>query len=193
MTYDWVSLDFIYYPVSALLWFWHKVFGMFLGADSGLAWALAVAFLVFTIRTILVKGVFTSIRTTRQMKELQPQIKALQKKYGKDRQRMAVEMQKLQREHGFNPILGCLPALLQAPVFLGLFHVVRSFNRTGTGPTDLGLDFVTNANTPNYVFSAADVQSFLQARMLGVPLSAGMLTPSETLAALDRSAVCRGG
>ena len=39
------------------------------------------------------------------------QIKALQKNYGKDRQRMALEMQKLQKEHGFNPILGCLPML----------------------------------------------------------------------------------
>ena len=42
-------------------------------------------------------------------------------------------MQKLQKEHGFNPIMGCLPVLAQAPVFIGLFHVLRSFNRTGTG------------------------------------------------------------
>ena len=67
------------------------------------------------------------------MQELQPQIKALQKKYGKDRQRMALEMQKLQKDHGFNPILGCLPMLAQVPVFLGLFHVLRSFNRTQGG------------------------------------------------------------
>ena len=46
---------------------------------------------------------------------------------------MALEMQKLQREHGFNPILGCLPMLAQVPVFLGLYHVLRSFNRTPTG------------------------------------------------------------
>ena len=45
---------------------------------------------------------------TGQMQELQPQIKELQKKYGKDRQRLALEMQKLQSEHGFNPLLGCL-------------------------------------------------------------------------------------
>ena len=46
------------------------------------------------------------------MQELQPQIKALQK-YSKDRQRMALEIQKLQREHDFNLILGCLPMLAQ--------------------------------------------------------------------------------
>ncbi|MDN5723992.1 MAG: membrane protein insertase YidC, partial [Corynebacterium sp.] len=32
-------LDFIYYPISAVLWFWHKVFGFVLGPDSGLSWA----------------------------------------------------------------------------------------------------------------------------------------------------------
>ena len=67
------------------------------------------------------------------MQELQPQIKALQKKYGKDRQRMALEMQKLQREHGLNPILGCLPMLAQISVFLGLYHVLMSFHRTQDG------------------------------------------------------------
>ena len=48
-------------------------------------------------------------------------------------------MQKLQREHGFNPLMGCLPVLAQAPVFIGLFHVLRSFNRTGTGIGQLGM------------------------------------------------------
>ena len=96
-------------------------------------------FLVFTLRAILYKPFVRQIRTTRQMQELQPQIKALQKKYGKDRQRMALEMQKLQKEHGFNPILGCLPMLAQIPVFLGLYHVLRSFNRTQTGFGQLGL------------------------------------------------------
>ena len=80
-------------------------------------------FLVFTLRAILYKPFVRQIRTTRQMQELQPQIKALQKKYGKDRQRMALEMQKLQKEHGFNPLMGCLPVLAQLPVFLGLYHV----------------------------------------------------------------------
>jgi len=126
-------LDFIYYPVSWILWVWHRVFGAVLGPDNGFAWALSVVFLVFTLRILLYKPFVKQVRTTRQMQELQPQIKALQKKYGKDKQRMAVEMQKLQKEHGFNPIMGCLPVLAQAPVFIGLFHVLRSFNRTGTG------------------------------------------------------------
>lgn len=128
--FDFFSLDFIYYPVSWIMWVWYRLFAFVLGPSNFFAWALSVMFLVFTLRALLYKPFVRQIRTTRQMQELQPQIKALQKKYGKDRQRMALEMQKLQREHGFNPILGCLPMLAQIPVFLGLYHVLRSFNRT---------------------------------------------------------------
>lgn len=125
---------------------------------------------MFTLRAILYKPFVRQIRTTRKMQELQPQIKALQKKYSKDRQRMALEMQKLQREHDFNPLLGCLPMLAQVPVFLGLFHVLRSFNRTGTGIGQLGLSVQENASLGNYVFSAEDVGNFLNAKLFGAPL-----------------------
>jgi YidC/Oxa1 family membrane protein insertase len=88
---------------------------------------------------------------------------------------MAAEMQKLQSQHGVNPLGGCLPVLVQIPVFIGLFQVLRSFNR----------DFLTpeqNAQIGNYVFSAADVRSFLDADLFGVPLSAYITESSELLA-----------
>ncbi|QSE92127.1 membrane protein insertase YidC [Rhodococcus pseudokoreensis] len=175
-------LDFIYYPVSAILWFWHTVFGAVLGPDNGVAWALAVVFLVFTLRILLLKPAIKQVRTTRLMQELGPQIKALQKKYSGDRARQATEMQKLQKEHGFNPLMGCLPALVQAPVFIGLYHVLRSFNRTGTGLGQLGMSPEANAHTANYIFSAADVQSFLSARLFGAPISVAITSPQSTLA-----------
>src|SRR5690242_10115799 len=167
--FNFFSLDIIYYPVSAIMWVWYKAFAFLLGPTNFFAWALSVVFLVFTLRAILYKPFVKQIRTTRQMQELQPQIKALQKKYGKDRQRMALEMQKLQKEHGFNPILGCLPMLAQVPVFLGLFHVLRSFNRTGHNFGELGLDIELNKQLSNYVFNAADVQHFLQTNQFGAP------------------------
>jgi YidC/Oxa1 family membrane protein insertase len=173
--FNWFSLDIIYYPVSAIMWVWYKFFGFILGPSNFFAWALSVMFLVFTLRAILYKPFVKQIRTTRQMQELQPQIKALQKKYGKDRQRMALEMQKLQREHGFNPILGCLPMLAQLPVFLGLYHVLMSFNRTQTGIGRLGLSVDENRSLGNYVFSATDVGHFLDANLFGAPLGATMI------------------
>lgn len=175
-------LDFVYYPVSAILWFWHKAFGAVLGPDNGVAWALAVIFLVFTLRLVLLSPAIRQIRTTRRMQKLQPQIRALQRTHADDRPRLATELQKLQKEHGVNPLMGCLPALVQIPVFLGLFHVLRSFNRTGTGLGQLGMTPDENANTANYVFSATDVQSFLGARLFGAPISAAIATPESTLA-----------
>jgi YidC/Oxa1 family membrane protein insertase len=186
--FDPVSLDIIYYPVSGIMWLWYKAFAAipFLGPSSFFTWALAVMFLVFTLRAILYKPFVRQIRTTRQMQEMQPQIKALQKKYGKDRQRFAMEMQKLQREHGVNPVLGCLPMLAQIPVFLGLYHVLMSFNRTQHGIGRLGLDPETNRRLGNYVFSAADVNHFLDANLFGAPIGASMTQSPGSIAAFHQ-------
>ncbi|MDT5349218.1 MAG: YidC/Oxa1 family rane protein insertase [Mycobacterium sp.] len=191
MSFDLFSLDFVYYPVSAIMWVWYKLFAALLGPTNFFAWALSVMFLVFTLRAILYQPFVKQIRTTRQMQELQPQIKALQKKYGKDRQRMALEMQKLQREHGFNPILGCLPMLAQLPVFLGLYHVLRSFNRTQSGFGQTTLSVAKNRATGNYIFSAKDVGNFLDANLFGAPIGATMTQRSGIEAFTDFGAFSR--
>jgi YidC/Oxa1 family membrane protein insertase len=174
LTFDPWSLDYVYYPVSWIMWLWYKLFSALLGPSNFFAWALAVMFLVFSLRALLYKPFVRQIRTTRQMQELQPQIKALQKKYGKDRQRMALEMQKLQREHGFNPILGCLPMLAQIPVFIGLYHVLRSFNRTTGGFGQQSMSVIENRLHGNYIFSAREVGYFLDANLWGAPIGASM-------------------
>jgi YidC/Oxa1 family membrane protein insertase len=195
--FNWFSLDFIYWPVSAIMWVWYKAFAFLLGPSNFFAWALSVMFLVFTLRAILYKPFVRQIRTTRQMQELQPQIKALQKKYGKDRQRMAMEMQKLQREHGFNPLMGCLPIFAQVPVFLGLYHVLRSFNRTGgmMGFGHLNLTVEQNRSIGNYVFSATDVGHFLDANLFGAPIGAYMTqtTGLDAFTEFSRTAVIAVG
>ncbi|HWN26141.1 MAG TPA: membrane protein insertase YidC, partial [Actinomycetospora sp.] len=149
-------LNFIYYPVSAIMWFWHEVFGFLLGPANGFAWMLSVIFLVFTLRALLIKPFISQVRSMRKMQEFQPQIKKLQEKYKNDRTKLAEEMQKLQKEHGVNPLGGCLPLLVQLPVFIGLFHVLRGFQP----------DYPYN-----YVFDRADIESFLGADLFGVRLS----------------------
>ncbi|MFD9828973.1 membrane protein insertase YidC [Tsukamurella tyrosinosolvens] len=175
-------LDVVYYPISAVLWAWHRVFGAILGADNGVAWALSVVFLVFTVRALLLWPGIVSARTGRRLQKLRPQLDTLRRQHGKDTRKLALETQKLQREHGVRPLLGCLPALVQIPVFFGLYHVLRSFNRTGTGLGQLGLTPEQNANTANYVFSAHDVQSFLGARLFGAPTSVSMSSSDTVLA-----------
>ncbi|MGB8390649.1 membrane protein insertase YidC [Mycobacterium sp.] len=191
LLFDFFSLDIVYYPVSWIMWVWYKLFAYFLGPSNFFAWALSVMFLVFSLRALLYKPFVRQIRTTRQMQELQPQIKALQKKYGKDRQRMALEMQKLQREHGFNPILGCLPMLAQIPVFLGLYHVLRSFNRTQGGFGQPHLSVAQNRATGNYVFTPADVGHFLDANLFGAPIGATMTQRTGIDAFTDSGAFSR--
>ncbi|MGI8309222.1 membrane protein insertase YidC [Saccharopolyspora hattusasensis] len=160
-------LDFIYYPVSAILWFWHKVFGFVLDPASGYAWALAVIFLVFTLRALLFKPFVHQVRSMKKMQEFAPQIRALQAKYGDDRQKLAAEMQKMQAEQGFNPISGCLPMLVQVPVFIGLFHVLNGFKPGAPS---------------NYIFNADDVASFVAADLFGAKLSNTISQTPEVLA-----------
>ena len=164
-------LNFIYYPVSAILWFWHKVFGAvpFLGPNSGLTWALAVIFLVFTLRALLFKPFVSQVRSMRKMQEFAPQIKKLQEKYKGDRQKLTAEMQKLQAEHGVNPLGGCLPILVQIPVFIGLFQVLKEFKPN---------------KTENYIFNESEVRSFIDADLFGAKLSAFITMAQDQLSAL---------
>jgi len=176
-------LNFIYWPISAVLWFWHKIFGYLFSPDSGFSWILAIVFLTFTIRVLLVKPMVNQMRSMRRMQEMQPKMQEIRAKYKNDQQKMAEETQKLYKEAGTNPLASCIVPLVQMPVFLGLFHVLRSFNRTGTGPGSLGMSVEDNRNTANYIFSPDDVRSFLDADFFGVPLSAYMSMPESAFGA----------
>ncbi|MBW4719473.1 membrane protein insertase YidC [Saccharothrix obliqua] len=159
-------LNFIYYPVSFILWCWHWVFGHVFGESSGIAWALSVVFLVFTLRALLFKPFVGQVRSMRKMQEFAPELQKIKKKYANDRQRQAQEMQKLQSEHGVNPLGGCLPMLVQIPVFIGLFHVLRSF-KPGWGEV--------------YFFDAQGVDSFVNAKLFGANLSTFITMPDNEL------------
>ncbi|GAB3573922.1 membrane protein insertase YidC [Amycolatopsis endophytica] len=152
-------LDFIYYPVSFILWCWHKVFGFVFGADNAIAWILAIIFLTFTVRGIMFKPFVNQVRSMKKMQEFAPELKKIQKKYANDRQRQAAEMQKLQKEHGVNPLGSCLPMLLQIPVFIGLNWVLRAFS---IQPSD------GSPKTENYFFDQAGVVSYTNAKLFGV-------------------------
>ena len=154
-------LDFIYYPVSFILWCWHKVFGFVFGESTAISWILGIIFLTFTVRGIMFKPFVNQVRSMKKMQDFAPEMKKIQKKYANDRQRQAAEMQKLQREHGVNPLGSCLPMLLQIPVFIGLNWVLRAFS---IQPKD------GKPKTENYFFSQHDVQSYTNAKLFGVNL-----------------------
>ncbi len=154
-------LNFIYYPVSFILWCWHKVFGLVFGEASAISWILGIIFLTFTVRGIMFKPFVNQVRSMKKMQDFAPEMKKIQKKYAADRQRQAAEMQKLQKEHGVNPLGSCLPMLLQIPVFIGLNWVLRAFTHK---PAD------GSPKTENYFFSQHDVESYVNAKLFGVNL-----------------------
>lgn len=174
-------LNFIYYPVSFILWVWHKAFSFLFGEagwGGGIAWALSVMFLVFTLRLILYKPFVAQVRSMRKMQEFQPEMAKIRKKYANDRQKQAEEMQKLQKEHGVNPVAGCLPVLVQVPVFIGLFHVLREF-----GP----LNGDGSVRTENYFFDKAGVDSFNAASLFGAKLGNWVVQGEQALNAAGTS------
>ena len=160
--------DIFLYPVSAVLWFWHTVFGAILSPDSGVAWVLAIVFLVFTIRALLIRPALGQLRAARRTQKLAPQMKKIRERYRNDRQRMAQEIQKLHADTGTSPFGGCLPALLQIPVFLSLYWVLR--------------DFTPGAQS-NHAFDRQGVVSFLNADLFGAKLGNWINQPVVDLAA----------
>ena len=101
------------------------------------SYGVAIILLTLTTRIVLLPLSIKQTRSMREMQVVQPQVKALQKKYKGDRQKLNEEMMKLYKEHGVNPLGGCLPLLLQMPVLFGLFYVIRTPLKYLTESTDL--------------------------------------------------------
>ena len=105
-------LWFIAQPLFTILKWIHSIVGN---------WGWSIILL-----TVLVKALFyplnaTSFRSMAKMRKLGPQLQALKEKYGDDRQKMSQEMMELYRKEKVNPMGGCLPILVQMPVFIALY------------------------------------------------------------------------
>jgi YidC/Oxa1 family membrane protein insertase len=107
---------FLAYPFANLLLLLYN----YLGQNT----VVAIAVLTILINIILFPLTLSQQRSSRRMQELQPELEKLKKKYGKDQERMAQEQMKLYREKGVNPMLGCLPLLLQFPIWFGLYRAI---------------------------------------------------------------------
>lgn len=152
-----MSLDWLYIAISYVLKLWHSMFtAIGMDPDGGITWTLSIFFLVVTVRILLFRFFIKQVKSQRAMQELQPEIQKLRTQYGADRQGMAKAQQDLFRERGVNPLAGCLPILLQAPVFLALFHVLRRLK-----PGAQGL----------YTWSEQLTDSAARATLFGAPIS----------------------
>jgi YidC/Oxa1 family membrane protein insertase len=90
------------------------------------SFGLVIALLTLIIRLLTSPLVYTSYLSGAKMKALRPEIDKLKQKFGKDQQQIGVEQMKLFREAGVNPLGGCIPALLQIPIFFALYSFFNS-------------------------------------------------------------------
>ncbi len=110
------------------MWDWFTSF--LLQALQGIAsfvgdWGLAIIILTAIIRILLTPLTVKSTTSSARMQVLQPKLKAIQERYAHDPQLQAQAMKEFYAENKFNPLGGCLPVLLQMPIFFALFAVLR--------------------------------------------------------------------
>lgn len=175
-------MGFIYSGISWILLTWHTAWnwilpdGKFLGTNW--EWILAVIFLVLTVRGVLFPVFVKQIKSQRAMQAIQPQIKALQEKHKGDRAGLQAAQMELMRKENANPLMGCLPMVVQIPVFIGLFHVLRHLKPT-----------MPVAKQSLYGWSVHQFQSASDARLFGAPIAASMRSSAADLASMNASAL----
>ena len=116
------------------------------------AFGLSVMVLTIAIRAVLFPVFGWQLRTSRRIQAEQrlvaPQLQELRKKYKKEPQRLSQEMNALYKEHGISPfssLTGCIPALVQMPVLIGLYQSIKHFTGGGVlAPTDKGFLWISD-------------------------------------------------
>ena len=97
--------------------------------DIPYSWGFAIILFTIVIKMIAFPLTMIQIKSMQAQKELQPRLKELQNKYGKNREKMSQEQMKLYREAGVNPLSGCLPMVVQMPVLFGLYSALVALGK----------------------------------------------------------------
>ncbi len=121
--YGWFT--FIAKPIFLLLSFLHSIIGN---------WGWAIVLTTLIIRTVLFPLTYKGMVSMTKMKELSPKIKELQKKYKGDPQKLNAHTMELYKKHGANPMGGCLPMILQIPIFFALYRVLQNSAELQSAP-----------------------------------------------------------
>jgi YidC/Oxa1 family membrane protein insertase len=114
-------LDPIERPLTAVLEWLHS--------SIGLPWAWAIIALTVLVRVVLVPLTVKQIRSMQHLQQHAPELKAIQQRHKGNKQKMNEEVMKFYRENRINPAASCLPILVQIPIFISLYYVLRDFER----------------------------------------------------------------
>src|SRR5699024_3444909 len=129
MTVDYGWLWFISQPIFALLVFLQSgnvtVFGKDLSLGFGVGnWGVAIILLTLIIKLLFFKLSATSYRSMARMRKAGPEMQRIRDEYKNDKQKQSMELMKLYKREKINPLGGCLPTLVQMPVFISLYYVL---------------------------------------------------------------------
>lgn len=141
---DGVWQTFVVWPLANIL-IWMD--GILEGVGMPYSWGFAIIFFTVIVKLVTFPLTITQTRGMQAQKELQPKLAELQKKYGKDRERLAQEQMKLYKEAGVNPLSGCLPLLIQMPILFGLYAAL-----VAVGPLlkDAGFFWIPDLSFPRF-------------------------------------------
>ncbi|MCO8276870.1 membrane protein insertase YidC [Actinoplanes sp. TRM 88003] len=168
-------MSIFYSGISALLIFWHSVWDALLGAPHLLStdwsWVLGIVFLVVTVRVALLPLYIRQYRSQQAIQRLQPEMRALQQKHQGDAMALSTAMSALYKREKVSPYASFLPLIVQIPVFLALFHVLRHLRPTITDPATQTL----------YGWTAAQFHDASHALLLGAPLASSFSSGGATM------------
>ncbi|MFA9563170.1 MAG: YidC/Oxa1 family membrane protein insertase, partial [Acidimicrobiales bacterium] len=168
--------DFI---ATVLAWFYDLI-----GSYAG-----AIVLLTLAVMVLLTPLTLKGTRSMIKMQEMQPELKKLQEKYKDDREKLNEEMMAFYKDNGINPVAGCLPTLIQIPVFIVLYQVIRGLTSrvgglgaaTGAAMAGEGIE-ASDQFDPKYINHTTELYQDLSStdEMLswGLDLS---ITPSQAL------------
>jgi len=100
-----------------------------LHTTAGFSWAWSIVALVVLVRLVLVPVTVRQIHSMQNLQAHAPEMKEIQQRWKHDRQRQNEELMKFYRENKINPAASCLPIVLQIPIFISLFYVLKGFER----------------------------------------------------------------
>ncbi len=103
---------------------------LFFHQNLGAPWWLSIALLTVVVRTLLFPLTVKQVKSMRAVQDLKPDMDRVRAQYQNNPQKQREEMAKLYQDRGVNPLGGCLPILVQMPIFIGIFYVIRLFGGT---------------------------------------------------------------
>ncbi|GAA2119519.1 membrane protein insertase YidC [Actinomadura alba] len=159
-----MTLDPLYRAVAWVIVQIHTGLSYIFDPNSGWAWGGSIFLLTVLMRVLIFPLFVKQIHASRKMQELNPQVQALRKKWKNDKQRMNQEVMKLYQENGANPLSGCLPLLVQMPIFISLFQVLNKIANADEGNGSHGISpaLVHSAQHAD-IFGASISTKFLDA------------------------------